>query len=215
MKKYALIVVVVGLLVAAVPALAQTQTNEVYVVQEGDTLGEISQRFNVSIASLISLNNIQNVNRILIGQQLTIRTTGGTGGPVTPQPQPGVGEYIVQPGDNLFRIAQAARVTLTALAEANDISDINRVFAGQVLTIPAGGVVPQPGAGTPPPATGGPVVPQPTEYTVRPGDFLRAIANRFDVTVDDILDANTIANPNVIFPGEVLTIPASSTENSG
>jgi LysM repeat protein len=44
--------------------------------------------------------------------------------------------YIVQPGDNLFRISLRAGVTLSALAAANGISNINRIFVGQVLIIP-------------------------------------------------------------------------------
>jgi LysM repeat protein len=46
------------------------------------------------------------------------------------------------------------------------------------------------------------------EYTVQDGDTLGAIAVQFGVTVDAIVEANNIADPNLIVPGESLIIPA-------
>jgi murein DD-endopeptidase MepM/ murein hydrolase activator NlpD len=45
-------------------------------------------------------------------------------------------------------------------------------------------------------------------YTVAPGDTLGAIANRFGVTVDDLVAANGITDPNLLAVGQVLTIPS-------
>jgi LysM repeat protein len=49
--------------------------------------------------------------------------------------------------------------------------------------------------------------PTPRVYVVKSGDTLFAIAERFGVTVDAIIEANDIANPNAIVPGQRLTIP--------
>jgi LysM repeat protein len=46
------------------------------------------------------------------------------------------------------------------------------------------------------------------EYTVQPGDSLSAIAAQFGVTIDAIAAANNITNPDLIQPGDTLTIPA-------
>src|SRR5258706_9217437 len=48
----------------------------------------------------------------------------------------GSGTYTVQPGDNLFRIALRFHVSIAAIQQANNISDANLIFVGQVLTIP-------------------------------------------------------------------------------
>jgi LysM repeat protein len=45
------------------------------------------------------------------------------------------------------------------------------------------------------------------EYTVQAGDTLGAIATQFGVTVEAIVEANDIANPDLIQPGDTITIP--------
>ena len=46
------------------------------------------------------------------------------------------------------------------------------------------------------------------EYVVQDGDTLGAIAEQFGVTIDAIIQANSIADANFIVPGETLIIPA-------
>ncbi|HEY0071837.1 MAG TPA: LysM peptidoglycan-binding domain-containing protein [Chloroflexia bacterium] len=47
----------------------------------------------------------------------------------------------------------------------------------------------------------------PVTYVVKAGDTLSGIADIFGVTVDDIVRANNIADPNALQVGQVLTIP--------
>jgi LysM repeat protein len=44
-------------------------------------------------------------------------------------------------------------------------------------------------------------------YTVQPGDTLSEIAQRFGTSVDVLVEANSIENPDLIFPGQRLQIP--------
>ncbi len=53
--------------------------------------------------------------------------------------------------------------------------------------------------------------PAPTEYVVQSGDTLRSIAQQFGTTVDDLIDANDIEDPNLIRTGATLRLPASTT----
>ncbi|MGB7338747.1 MAG: LysM peptidoglycan-binding domain-containing protein [Phototrophicaceae bacterium] len=55
-----------------------------------------------------------------------------------PRPDTWTGTYIVQAGDNLFRIARNNNVNLQTLAEANCISNIRSISVGQVLYLPSG-----------------------------------------------------------------------------
>lgn len=207
MKKLLIVLLVISLLAPfASPAYADT----VYVVQRGDTLYGISLRFGVTVAAILNANGLTNANFIFVGQRLTIPTGGGSSSP--PPPATGGSTYTVQPGDYISLIARRFGVTVAALLSANNLSNPNLIYAGQVLKIPGGsGPAPTPvpttapPAGTPvPPATGG-------KYTVQRGDTLSAIARRFSVTVSAILSANNLSNPNLIFVGQVLTIPGAGT----
>ena len=112
--------------------------------------------------------------------------------------------YVVKSGDTLYRIAAKYGVTVQQLVAANNISNPNLIFSGQVLKIP----------GTAAPAT---TVPSGTgtasaggTYTVKSGDTLTKIASAYGVTVQQIVAANNIANPNLIRVGQVLKIPGAT-----
>jgi LysM repeat protein len=106
-------------------------SGEVYVIKKGDTLSTIAQRFGVSLADLQQLNKITNPDQITIGQKLQIPASR------SPTAVPVKGKtYVVQQGDTLFKIALRFGVTVAALQSANNISDPNKVYPGQVLKIP-------------------------------------------------------------------------------
>ena len=133
--------------VTETPVVDATQ----YTVAPGDTLSSIARQFNTTVGALVQLNGITNQNRILVGQVLTLPGTGGSTEPEATSPPPaatavpieapvttdsGITSYVVLPGDNLYRIALRNGVSLTDLAEANNITNFNLIFIGQVLTIP-------------------------------------------------------------------------------
>jgi LysM repeat protein len=114
--------------------------------------------------------------------------------PPTPPPAPPL-RYTVKSGDTLYRIAINHRVTIAALMAANGITNPNLIRPGQTLVIPTSAPPP-----TPPPAP-------PLRYTVKSGDTLYRIAINHQVTIAALMAANGITNPNLIHPGQVLTIP--------
>jgi LysM repeat protein len=121
--------------------------------------------------------------------------------PTATPPPPGVTGgcyYVVQRGDTLFSIARRFGTTIAAIAQANGLSNPRYIRAGQRLLIP--GAYPA----CVPPST----VPGATVYIVRRGDTLYSIARRYHTTVAAIAWANGIANPNHIWVGQRLIIPA-------
>ncbi|MGB8644569.1 MAG: LysM peptidoglycan-binding domain-containing protein [Anaerolineae bacterium] len=114
-----------------------------YVVQRGEWLYSIARKCGVTPGAIIAANPMVDPNNIYPGQSLVMpgggSTTGGstTGGGTTSGGGASSGNtYVVQPGDNLYRIALKYNVSIYALMQANGISNPNYIFAGQVLTIP-------------------------------------------------------------------------------
>ncbi len=120
----------------------------------------------------------------------------------TPSLTPGPGNYIVQPGDYLFKIARLLDTTVSGLKALNNLSS-DEIYVGQVLAIPS----PLPTkikTATPTLMAGG------QYYLVQPGDQLLPIARRFGVTVPNLRNANNLSS-DAIFVGQVLVIPPPST----
>ncbi|MDQ3707616.1 MAG: LysM peptidoglycan-binding domain-containing protein [Chloroflexota bacterium] len=198
-----------------------------YKVQPGDTLSGIAVRYGTTVEAIVAANNLPS-RTIYAGQTLVIPSAGSTGGSQSAAPSNG-STYVVQPGDNLTVLAQRFGTTREALAAANGISPSALLYVGQVLNIP-GGQQQQP---PPPPAqptatrvppTATPSVPtatpdpsKPQTHTVQPGENLSLIASRYSTTVEALMLANNIANPSLLYSGQVLTIVKpgqSSTGNS-
>jgi LysM repeat protein len=108
--------------------------------------------------------------------------------------------HVVQPGQNLFRIALRYGTSVDAIMAANGLADSRTIHVGQRLIIPqgSGASVAQVGSA----ASGG-------SYAVQRGDTLTRIALRNGVTVTALMRANGIANPNAIYAGQRLVIPGT------
>jgi len=100
--------------------------------------------------------------------------------------------HVVQRGENLFRIALHYGVTMDALAEANGLTNVSRIYVGQRLVIPTGSAAPTPSAGT---------------HVVQRGENLFRIALRYGVAYHTLAAVNGITNPNYIYVGQRLVIP--------
>ena len=168
----------------------------IHIVQWGENLIGIANRYGTTVWAIMQANSIANQNRIYAGQRLVIPVAAAT--PVT-----SACSYVVCYGDNLTGIAYRYGVSISSIMRANGIVNPNMIYPGQRLAIPCAAPAPAP-APSPAPAPGG------TYYTVRWGDTLAKIAMRFGVSTWSIVKANNIANPNVIYPGRRLFIPTGA-----
>lgn len=118
----------------------------------------------------------------------------------TPKPvEPGGGEtvYVVQDGDNLFRIALKYNMDYNYLARYNGITNPALIYVGQKIKIPPAAMP------TPAPAPGGGA----TTYTVKAGDNLFRIALRYNMSYLYLAQYNGIPAPYTVYVGQVIKIP--------
>ncbi|MBE3599505.1 MAG: LysM peptidoglycan-binding domain-containing protein [Limnochordaceae bacterium] len=149
----------------------------------------LARRFGIPLSQLIAVNpHIPDPSLLFPCDVLCV--------PAAVSCPPGFRTYTVQPGDSMFSIARRFGITLDALIAANpQIPNPNVLFPGDVLCVPQAPACP-PGSQV---------------YTVRPGDTMFTIAQRFGVSLDALIAANPqIPNPAQIFAGDVLCIPPSS-----
>jgi LysM repeat protein len=180
------VIVLLVLSVLGIPwvSAAPPCDRQVHVVQPGETLSAIARRYGITTAALIQINGIRNPNWIYTGQRLTIPTAGSTGATASG------GYHTVQWGENLHTIASRYGVSATALAQANGIYNPNFIYAGQRLRIPQAGTA----------AT--------QSHIVQRGETLANIAFRYGVSVNALAQANRLYNPNLVYVGQRLSIPA-------
>ncbi|MBW4828172.1 MAG: LysM peptidoglycan-binding domain-containing protein [Clostridiaceae bacterium] len=162
-----------------------------YTIRQGDTLFNIGQRFNVSVEALLRANPGIDPNNLQIGQVICIPGAMPPG----PPPCPNGFFYTIRAGDTLFNIGQRFNVSVEALLRANPGIDPNNLQIGQVICIPRA---------MPP---GPPPCPNGFFYTIRAGDTLFNIGQRFNVSVEALLRANPGIDPNNLQIGQVICIP--------
>ena len=98
----------------------------IYTVKSGDTLSGIASKYGSNINAIASLQDIQNKDRISVGQKLYVpvgksSTSSGT--------------YTVKSGDTLSGIAKKYATSVAKLQSKNGISNPDKIYAGQVLKV--------------------------------------------------------------------------------
>lgn len=152
------------------------EVSDTYIVQKGDSLWSIANKFNMTVSELKNLNNLTN-NLLSIGQVLKIKDSSNNG----------KATYTVQKGDSLWVIANKYGITTEELKSYNNLKS-NLLSIGQVLKIPQGKTSTE------------------NIYTVKKGDSLWTIANRYNTTVEKIKVLNNLTS-NLLSIGQQLKIP--------
>ena len=167
----------------------------VYIVKSGDNLWDIAKKYNTTVSTLMSVNNLSS-DKLKINQQLLIPKESSVGIDITP----GIGtKYTIKAGDTLYGIAKKFGVTVDELKNVNNLTS-NTLTVGNILTIPTGESsieeIETPGVGG-------------INYVVQKGDNLYSIANKYGVTVDQLKDTNNLTS-NILKIGQILLIPGTT-----
>lgn len=154
-----------------------------YQVSSGDTLWAVARRYHTTAEAIARENGIGDPGLIYPGETLCITVHDDA-----PQADSHT-SYTVRAGDTLTSIAGRFKTTVRRLVSINGIADPDLIYTGERLRIPASS-----GSGS-------------RSYTVRAGDTLWGIAQRYGTSVSQLVDRNDIGDPDLIYPGEVIRIP--------
>lgn len=157
------------------------EEENVYTVKSGDTLWSVAKKFGISVDELKKVNNLTS-NSLSIGQKLVIPSEKET---------TNKNVYTVQSGDTLYSIAKKYDVSVDAIKEANNLPN-NTLTIGQILIIPT----------------------EETDYilyTVVAGDSLYAIARKYGLTMQELMEFNNLGS-TLLSIGQVLKIPVAVEE---
>ena len=112
-----------------------TTANGTYTVKSGDTLSQIAVRFNTTTSALASTNHISNPNLIEVGQQLRINNSTSVQKNTSHYSTTNHGNYVVQSGDSLSKIAAYHGLNWRSIAAKNNIQSPYTIFVGQRLSL--------------------------------------------------------------------------------
>lgn len=156
-----------------------------YEVRPGDTLNSIATRFGTNLVGLIELNPTLRLRSLTEGMTICVPRV-----PERPTCINGA-YYAIREGDTFYNIAQRYGIPLNLLLEANPEANPYDLKVGQEICIPN---VP---AGCP----------FGTLVTIQEGTRLSDILIFYNLSLNELRDANPNFNPNIIVPGEQLCIP--------
>ena len=185
-----------------------------YTVQSGDSVWGISNKYGISMNTLVSWNNIKN-NFIYPGQRLVVKngsasTTNNKPAQNTTAAKPSNNTntsntgnsgqnqyYTIQSGDSVWAVANKYKISMDQFRQWNNIKN-DFIYPGQKVIVKKGsvqGVQAQNSSSQNNSKT----------YQVQSGDSVWGIADKFGITMDKLIQLNKIQN-NFIYPGQTLKV---------
>ena len=168
------------------PVKAQTQTTyPYYVIQDGDTLASIADKFDISLDDLVAYNNISDPNFVSVGTQLIIPGLQGLQGQITTSP--------VQLGESLNDLTVKYQIDRDLLLRLNHVTSPGEIYAGSSLILP---VVEESKTKVP-------------VNKVSSDQTLLEMAAMDQTTTWDLLDQNDLTNEAATLPGKMVYLGVS------
>ncbi|HAW08489.1 MAG TPA: hypothetical protein DCW42_04865 [Bacteroidetes bacterium] len=186
-------------------AITKTITHK---VRKGETLSKIASRYNVTTSSIKSLNKLKK-DRIVTGQKIKIpvqseELASNTSTKVNKSTSERIVMHKIKSGESMEKIAKMYNVTTNQIKEWNpDIKDDNTILIGtklKIYTIETTKIASSKSKSAKSTKS------TPKTYIVKSGDTLQSIAEKYDVSVQDLKEINNLENPNKLVPGQKLKI---------
>ncbi|MHB9098801.1 MAG: LysM peptidoglycan-binding domain-containing protein, partial [Syntrophales bacterium] len=204
-------------------SLMRKQTVIRHKVRSGETLASIASKYKTSVSLIIDYNHLYKKHRLSAGQRLNIpiktASTAGSSGKTKKNKTKNATRIKVQKGDTLASLARKYKTTITDLRKSNLLKSDN-LKPGQMLRIDGissegnkhqkrtggensevegnAGIVSEQGKHK--------KVGKVKKYTVKKGDNLNKIARENNISLDKLLELNSLAQKDNIQPGQVILI---------
>lgn len=131
-----------------------------YIVEVGDTIKSIANKFNVQVEDLVKENDLQNIYYLVPGLELIIPTTSK---------KSAFEYYVVQKGDNLYQIGKKYNISAENLANINGLELNEYIFPEQKLLVPKEGIL---------------------VYITQEGDSLNSLSDKLKMSKEQLLFYN-------------------------
>ncbi|BCA84753.1 muramidase [Enterococcus saigonensis] len=197
------------------PSTNNSNAKTYYTVQSGDSVWSVANRYNISMNTLVTWNNIKN-NFIYPGQRLVVRNGSASTGNNKPAQNTTVTKpnsntntsstvnssqnqyYTIQSGDSVWAVANKYKISMEQFRQWNNIKN-DFIYPGQKVIVKKGSNTQkaqslQTGSQT-----------STKTYKVQSGDSVWGIADKFGITMDKLIQLNKIQN-NFIYPGQILKL---------
>jgi len=156
-----------------------------YIVKPGDTLNSIARKYGINLIGLLDLNPTLKLRTLTEGMQICV--------PKVPGRPPCINGsiYVIREGDSFYTLAQKFKISLNSIIEANPEANPYDLKVGQEVCIP---IVSS-------------TCPFGVVYTIETGATLSSILIKYNLSVNELIEANIGFNPNILVPGTAICIP--------
>ncbi|GGP07255.1 LysM peptidoglycan-binding domain-containing protein [Oceanobacillus neutriphilus] len=158
-------------------------TGSTYKVKSGDTLSAIASRAGTTVKTLQNLNDISNPDVIKVGQTIKLK------GSAKKSASTNTKTYTIKSGDTLSGIASKHGTSTKKLQDLNNISNPNKIYAGQKIKV-----------------TGSANSSGNKYHTVKSGDTVSGLAKKYGSSQANIKKWNSLKNVNLIQIGQKLRV---------
>ena len=165
------------------------------VVKPGETLSEIAERYGTSVQRLMQLNGLRSPQDLWAGSRIQVPGAGGSNA--------GSGNYTVKPGETLSEIAERYGTSVQRLMQLNGLRSAQDLWAGSRIQVP--------GAGSARTSTGARTTTVNANYTVKQGETLSELAERYGTSVQRLMELNNLGSAQDLWAGSRIQVPVTRT----
>ena len=218
-KNPTILVTLLLLFIFSIPFCSFADNNDEFIIHEvtnGDTLWSLSKEYNTPLKFILDINDVEDKDTLSIGQIIKISQDNLPAADYT--------MHVVKKGESLWSIAQECNLSLELIITTNNLTNSELISIGQEMKIPSRNnavaetnivnqaVVNENDSNDSNSSISNNINPpekaEPIVYTVKAGDNLWNISQKYGVSVKVIISVNNLKDKDLLSLGQKIEIPA-------